>query len=163
LEEAKSLCRQSLKECAPLSDGDHTSPWLISDRGVGTLLRKMVGESEYRPHKGCDTSGANGIFWVQALGEAKAGLSLVRNMGDAGRIHKFEVIERSVESQFIFPLLRGRDVSPWIATPSCRILCAQSESDFSHATSEATLKRLAPRSQSHSSLKRNGSTCQAAA
>jgi hypothetical protein len=154
IEEVKdSTFRQDLV-CAPISSEDPTSPWLIFEEAVGPAIRKVTGRCEYHPHKGCDTSGANGIYWVEFLRDLGGGKWLIRNLGDAGRIHKFEIVERAIEVEYIYPLLRGRDVGPWIAQPKQFILCGQSMDDFAHGIPESTLKRNAPELFSYFDFKR---------
>ena len=144
LQEVKTMTVRTSNQSAPISVEAPTSPWLICSSKINSALRKVTGTFFYRPHKGCDTSGANAIYWVEVLNELPGSKLLVRNLGDAGRQHKFKSIERQVEGELVLPLLRGRDTARWFASPSCHILCAQSYSDFSHALSEAELKKRAP-------------------
>ncbi len=144
LEEALEDTEVLNKYASPVDAKDITSPWMIFEKGSQNTGLLIQGNCYYHPHKGCDTSGANAIFWVEILKVINQNTHLVRNIGDAGRKHKFESIERKVESEYIYPLLRGRDVQPWMSEPSCYILCAQRKGDFSHAVPEKQLKSIAP-------------------
>jgi hypothetical protein len=152
LAEVEASSSRSALEAVPISNGDATSPWLVTTRGLSPSLRKIQGPCEYHPHKGCDTSGANAIYWVERIGEGPAGLVLVRNLGDEARVHKFDSVEHAVEAEFVYPLLRGRDVQRWLGTPSAFILCPQQPGRFAHAYSEGDLKRIAPKLYSYFSI-----------
>ncbi len=132
------------KHASPVDKNVITSPWIIFEKGSQNTGQLIQGNCYYKPHVGCHTSGANAIFWVEVIKNINDNDCLIRNFGDAGRKHRFQSMERKVESKYVYPLLRGRDVQPWVSNPSCYILCAQQPGDFSHAVSENILKSKAP-------------------
>ncbi len=86
--------------------------------------------------------GFNGVFWVERV-KPGGRSSLIRNLGDIGRT-KVEATTVQVENDFLFPLLRGRDVRAWSAQPSAMILVPHSRDSFGEPMSVAVLKQRFP-------------------
>jgi hypothetical protein len=71
-------------------------------------------------------------------------LLVVSNCGNLGKI-KVPRVERAVEAEAVYPLLRGEDVSRWRAEPSLHIVLAQDETAAaSRALDEKTVRRRMP-------------------
>jgi SAM-dependent methyltransferase len=113
--------RQSHFVAEPI--GKAGSAWLTGQVDAIYALRKLRGKSTYDAHAGVFTGGANGVYWLQVLGEEN-GLLRVRNMPDAAKIAVPQV-EALIEPEFVFPFLRGRDVTRWQAIPTAHILVVQ--------------------------------------
>jgi SAM-dependent methyltransferase len=108
----------------PVDGLDATSAWLTARRGALRALRKILGRAAYSAHAGSFTGGANGVFWVEITGERPGGVSLVANVTEGAR-RRIPPTQAGVETELLYPLLRGRDVSRWIAEPSAHILMTQ--------------------------------------
>ncbi len=104
-------------------DGSDTSPWLAARPNVLRALSKVIGQSEYRAYEGANTGGANGIYWVDILGRDKDNVEIA-NMHDIGK-KKVSSVCVVIEDTLVYPLLRGRDVQRWNATPSGWHIIAQ--------------------------------------
>lgn len=63
------------------------------------------------------TADRNGIFWVRQSGPEKDGLLTITNEADIGKTKGIPKITALVEANHVFPLLRGRGVSRFRATP----------------------------------------------
>jgi len=50
-------------------------------------------------------------------------------------------VERVMESDYVFPLVRGRDVGRWVVEPSLHILLPQAREEPKVAVPEAVLAR----------------------
>lgn len=148
----------------PVPGGDGARPWLVGseqDQAVFSKVFAAEAKPEYKARKGI-TTDRNGIFWVHATGTVGAGLVTVQNAADIGKTKGIPQIIAAVESEHLFPLLRGRGVAPFNAVPEAdlRILVPQrgmhGDPDLP-ATSPHTFKFL-NRFKSHleqrSSLKR---------
>jgi len=108
----------------PVDKSDLTSPWITAPKRVLKALRNVLGTSVYKAHEGSNTGGANGIYWVEVVGQRPGGLVIVANITEGAR----KVVPRTqaaVETELLYPLLRGRDVGRWSAAPSAHILMAQ--------------------------------------
>ena len=113
----------------PVPGGDGTRPWLVGsaqDQAVFAKVFAAGAKPEYKARKGI-TTDRNGIFWVHATGAVGPGLVTVRNAADIGKTKGIPQITATVESEHLFPLLRGRGVAPFNAVPEAdlRILVPQ--------------------------------------
>lgn len=98
-----------------------TSPWIITKRGAA-LLDGMRGESRYQARVGAHAGGAAGVFWVDIL-DRRGNTLIIRNRANAGRT-PYPVVTTEIEAALVHPLVRGRDVDAWSATPSAHIILA---------------------------------------
>jgi hypothetical protein len=113
----------------PVPGGDGTRPWLVGsaqDQAVFAKVFAAGAKPEYKARKGI-TTDRNGIFWVHATGAVGPDLVTVRNVAGIGKTKGIPQITATVESEHLFPLLRGRGVAPFNAVPETdlRILVPQ--------------------------------------
>ena len=127
----------------PVDGSDNTSAWLTAQPHVVPALRKMYGRSEYVGRKGVYVS-ANGVFWVEPVGERPGGRVIVANVPESGRT-KVEATQAAIEGELLFPLLRGRDVSRWSAKPELSIILTHKEGRRLKAISENEMQHDYPR------------------
>ena len=104
---------------SPLRSALRGSPWLTAPRDLMKPLYKVVGDSDYVARAGCCT-WLNGVYWVVVKHPVPAGL-LIENLHDVGRIPVLRQ-RRAVESDLVYPLLRGRDVKKWCGASRASIL-----------------------------------------
>lgn len=107
----------------PIEREKLTSPWLTAPAAAIDGIRK-ARQSGYKGYEGVNSGGLNGCFWIRTLATKADGSLLVENLGDVGKI-KLDRIQAVIEADLVYPLLRGRDVSRWTATPSAQIILAQ--------------------------------------
>lgn len=100
-----------------------TSAWLTGKKEALSAVRKVVGASDYTAHAGVYTGGANAVYWLEVL-ERKDNQLLVRNIIEGSK-RPVAQVEAWLEADFIYPFLRGRDVSKWQANPTAHILIVQ--------------------------------------
>jgi hypothetical protein len=110
----------------PVDPNDSTSPWLTAHPHALKAVRKVLGQSDYKAREGVNTGGANGVYWVEIIDRRPDGLVLVRNLTQGAKVQVPEVVE-AVESDLLYPLLRGRDVQRWKAEPSAWIIVPHTE------------------------------------
>lgn len=99
--------------------GTDAGPWLVGSNDemrVWPSLFSADVDSAYRARKGV-TTDLNGIFFVNA--EPVKGTEFVCITNDPSKGRLRSIVKRSaiVERDDIFPLLRGRDIRRFIATP----------------------------------------------
>ncbi len=106
----KVLLSCDLKEmgAVPVDPTKPSSPWLTLPVKALKGVQKATGESDYKAYAGCCT-WLNGVFWVQILNKLPDGSLLIRNLNEIGKI-KLDGVEAVIESDLVYPLLRGRDV-----------------------------------------------------
>jgi SAM-dependent methyltransferase len=108
----------------PVDRKDITTAWITARRKALQALHHVLGSSPYTAHAGSFTGGANGIYWVEVIGTRPGGLSIVSNVTEGAR-RAVPSTQAAVEADLLYPLLRGRDVGRWAATPSAHILMTQ--------------------------------------
>lgn len=103
----------------PVPGGDGTRPWLVGsalDQAVFAKVFAADAKPEYQARKGV-TTDRNGIFWVYATETSNPDAVTVRNAAGIGKTKGIAEITATVESEHVFPLLRGRGVAPFCAVP----------------------------------------------
>ena len=79
--------------------------------------------ADYVAHLGANSGGANGVYWLEVLGESDGGV-LVRNLATRGK-HRLDVVEQVIEPDLLYPLLRWGDIARYSAVPRAHLLLAQ--------------------------------------
>ena len=147
LEAVLEKTKISAFHAVPINEHQPTSPWLTAPPAALSALRGILGESDYRAFEGANTGGLNGCYWVKILSHLKNDSLFIKNLNDIGKI-KVEAVEASVESEFVYPLLRGRDVQKWNASPSVHLLMVQ-DPEFGKGIDELSMKRKFPKTYSY--------------
>ena len=141
LGDVKKLFSVRKLEAMPIS-AEHGSSWITLPKGLSTVLDGVRGQSDYRGRIGVHSGGASGVFWVEVIDEHGVNL-IIRNLHDAGR-NKFDEVTQAIESEFVRPLIRGRDLQRWSFTPSAHIVIPYRETNSGKAVSIAELKTEYP-------------------
>lgn len=108
---------------APVNPHLSTSPWLTVPDAAVPGCRKVIGRSAYTAKAGC-TTWLNGVYWIRIEGRRADGSLVIENLHDIGK-SQVPSHHASIEPDFVFPLLRGEDVTRWSAEPSIQILLPQ--------------------------------------
>lgn len=131
----------------PVDATDKTSAWITGKPKTLRALRRVIGPSGYRAYAGSFTGGANAVYWVEITGERPGGLAIVSNITEGAK-RKVRRTQAAVESELLYPLLRGRDVARWQAEPSAYILLTQDPKTRCGIPAE-TMQRRYPRAHSY--------------
>lgn len=123
-------------------DGSEQGSWISARPKALKALKNIVGKADYQAREGTNTGGANGVYWVRILGQANSKLK-IENLADVGK-RKVRSVAMDIEEDFLFPLLRGRDIQRWSATPGCSILLPHLKDDPSKGVPENLLKSRFP-------------------
>ena len=107
----------------PVDEADPTSPWITGRERALKAARKIQGASDYQARAGVCT-WLNGVYWLEMVGQRPDGLVVVSNLTEGAR-REVENVQAAVEPDLLYPLLRGRDVRRWQATPHAYILMVQ--------------------------------------
>ena len=121
LDEVKRRVKRIRMDAIPVDPENPTSPWLTAPKKAFPAILKVIGKSDYEAHAGVYTGGVNGVYWIEVLKELPNGDLLIRNLANVGK-KKVKQVEAVIEPDFVYPLLRGRDVQRWRAKPSCHII-----------------------------------------
>ena len=111
----------------PIDSAKRNSPWITGRRRAVERIENVTGKAAYEGRAGSCT-WLSGVYWVEVVAERKDGLLLVNNLHDCGKI-KVRNVSKAIEPDFVFPLLRGRDVERWQATPTYRVIIPQDPDD----------------------------------
>ena len=111
---------------SPVDPSDETSAWVTARRKALEALRKVLvpSRSRYKAWAGSYTGGANAVFWVEIIGTRPDGLAIVSNLTEGAR-REVPRVQAAIETDLLYPLLRGRDVARWSASPSAHIIMTQ--------------------------------------
>ena len=142
LANVRSACVEELLGAAPIDASKRTSPWLTAPLEVDATLRDILGPSYYRAFAGVCT-WANGIYWLEVRESAPNGFLRVRNMANEAKEKDVETVDALVEADYVFPLVRSRDIRRWHAQPSTYMLVPQDPRTKS-GIPETTLRVQAP-------------------
>jgi len=130
---------------APIGAKDITSPWLACRRGALDALRlKILGPSHYKAREGTNTGGANAVYWVHVNAKRPGGSLLVSNITERAK-RKVPQVQAAVESELVYPLLRGNEVNRWSANPGAFILLTHRKGARLNAIPEAELQSEYPK------------------
>lgn len=132
----------------PVEKSDVQSPWLTGKPKALRALRNILGNSPYQAHVGVHTGGANAVFWVNVIAERGDGLLVVSNLTEGAK-RIVESIQTAIESDYVFPLLRGRDVGRWHSEPSAYIIAPQQPDHPDKAVGESELKETHPKTYAY--------------
>ena len=107
----------------PVDKTDLTSPWITGRKRALKAVKKVLGVSDYQAKAGVCT-WLNGVYWLEIVGQRPDGLVVVSNLTEGAK-RKVENVQVAIEPGLLYPLLRGRDVNRWQATPQACILMVQ--------------------------------------
>ncbi len=135
---------------APVAPKDPLSAWMVGRADALAVVHRIVGRGDYaaQVREGTNTRGANGVFYVDELARRTNARIVVQNKPEMGRRRPDgTVVEREsgpVESEFLYPLVTGREVSRWLARPQMKIVLPHSEMSPTDPIPEGELRRQGP-------------------
>jgi hypothetical protein len=136
--DAPSIHHFTARPIDPVRPG---SPWLVLPKEPSAF--PLVGRSDYTAHLGANSGGANGVYWVEVLDADHEGGVRICNVAARGK-HPIDTIERVIEPELLYPLLRWSDVQRFSAIPRGHILLAQ-DPEKRTGIEEDVMRRRCPR------------------
>jgi hypothetical protein len=131
----------------PTSDDSIQSAWITADPMVLKGISKTAGISAYSAREGANTGGLSGCYWIQIL-SCNNSLVVIENLSNAGK-KPVKQVQTSIEPDFVYPLLRGRDVLRWVAEPKAYIIAPQDHVKQREGISTEKMKRNWPKTYSY--------------
>jgi len=110
IEYVTSSCEQYNVLLAPTKKTNLGSPWMIATEKAYKVLQKVMKPADYRAYAGVYT-GLDGTYYISIILKQGDDL-LIQNMHETGK-KKLKQIQSVIESQLVYPLVRGRDVKRW--------------------------------------------------
>jgi type I restriction-modification system DNA methylase subunit len=83
----------------------------------------IEGDNNYKAILGANPN-PYGVFWLEVKNVLSDGTILIRNMPQKGKL-KIESVEKKIESDLVYPAIRGSDIHRWQAIPNIYILVVQ--------------------------------------
>jgi len=96
-------------------------------------------KAQWRARSGIDTGGGNGVYWVRILKSLPNGNLLIENLSEEGR-KKIPKVQSVIEHSMVYPLLRGKDIERWKATPLEYIIAPHGPTTGMQAFNEKIMK-----------------------
>ncbi len=124
----------------PVDQADLTSAWITARPKALRALHGILGKSSYQAREGTNTGGANGVYWVEVVGQRPGGLVVVSNVVEGAK-KKVPQTQAAVEKDLIFPLLRGSDISRWSCSPSIKMIVTHEEGQRLKAIPEERMQQ----------------------
>jgi hypothetical protein len=115
--ETQELLRARMLAAEPVDSEDPTSAWLTAPRQAKSGMRKVLGPSEYQARAGAYSGGCNPVYWLEIVRRNPDGTVLVRMITEGAKTEIPPPHQHTIEPDLLYPLLRGRDVKRWSATP----------------------------------------------
>ncbi len=110
----------------PIDKDDLTSSWKTLSKEYLELSNNISGKSEYRARTGVFAGGGNAVFWLQINDKNDDNTVEVENLIERAK-NKVEKVKMTIEDDYVFPLLVGRDISFWSYTYSKYIICPHTQ------------------------------------
>jgi Eco57I restriction-modification methylase len=148
LSDVESSVKKQDLAALPVDVSRPNSPWMTLPHGIASALRKVTGSSPYRAREGVNTEGANAVYWLRVREKLGSSLLLGENVTEGAK-KKVKQQPVRVESDLVYPLLRGRDVSRWHAKPSLYILITHPSSDPKSAYEESHFRTQFPKAYAY--------------
>ena len=87
-------------------------------------LDKLRGELAYTAYRGASTE-PYGVFWLKLKDVRSDGMLVMENLPELGKRDIKKVDNFNLESDLVYPGVRGRDISRWQANPEIYVLIVQ--------------------------------------
>jgi len=104
-----------------VDENNDSSPWMTGRPHALKAVRRALGPSDYKAREGVNSGGANAVYWLEIVATRPDGCIVVANITEGAK-REVESIQATIEPDLVYPLLRGRDVGRWNATPQASIL-----------------------------------------
>lgn len=101
-----------------------SSIWITLDYNDKLDPKKYLGTNTYKARTGVFTGGANAVYWLQITGTNKSLIEICNIVDRAKR--KVKKIKSLIESNHIYPLLKGSNIKKWNISYDNYILCPHS-------------------------------------
>jgi len=152
LEQVFSKTTRSEKMAKPLHG--HTSPWQVMTATTAAVLSKLEGESSFRGRCGVSID-PYGVFLCKILSIRSDQSLIVTNDPSLGKADVPQMPPSNIEPDRVFPVVRGRDIRKWLATPLLAGIILNSSTRKEDIPTEKDVKRTLPKTYGYLFKMRN--------
>lgn len=142
LREVKSQMTLIRQKAMPAVEDDLTSIWLTADENELESMNKVLGKNEYKARTGVFTGGANAVYWLNVNKKDGEKVEISNIVERAKR--KAEKITKSIEPDYVFPMLKGSNVRKWNITYDTYLLCPHTAETKMWPVAQTTLSKEVP-------------------
>lgn len=130
-------------------DGTLQSPWITAKPKALASLKLVVGTSFYQARAGVCT-WLNAAYWG-AIEPSQKGFVKYSNLFENSKI-EVEEVERDIETDMVFPLIRGREVRRWHINRESYIVLGQNLTNPSKAIPLIAFQNKYPKTAEYFSI-----------
>jgi type II restriction/modification system DNA methylase subunit YeeA len=113
LEEVLKETRRYNIIMVPLEPNKPESPWMQVTPKVLEAVRKLLtGTPYYEAHEGVNV-GLNQVYYIKINSKTPDGKLIITNPPEPGQKKKVKQVETVIESDLVYPLIRGKDIKKW--------------------------------------------------
>lgn len=127
---------------SPLDINKANSNWITQDAETTKKTKSILGKNKYKARTGTFTGGANGIFWIEILNSTKRNVT-IKNLTKNAK-NQVEQVKTTVEKDYIFPMLTGKDLQFWNYSLSNYIICPHSRQTKMYPISQQEILKQTP-------------------
>ncbi len=131
----------------PSNPEDPTSHWSTGSSATIAALTQIGGESFYRARTGLFTGGANGVYHLE-LKSYGSDTATFTNITERAK-RAVPQVEATLETEFVYPLLRGRELEQWQYGSEVFTLLPHTADTKMEPVAEAILKQRAPKTYAY--------------
>lgn len=137
-------------KASPAKPDDLTSLWMNVEEEKLSIIKQVMGENDYKARTGVFTGGANAVYWLQ-IKEAKDDSLLVSNIVEKAKRKVTNVTEK-IEKEFVYPMLKGSDISKWHTSYSQYLLVPHTIDTKMWPVSQEIMRKNFPKTFSYLSF-----------
>jgi len=152
LEEAQAHLTQTEQIANPV--GEAGSAWQTMPIASYPSLEKLAGESAYKARIGARVE-PYGVYWVEIVDASNPAKPLIVNLPEYGKSAIEKISPRAIEPDFLFPVLRGRDIKRWTFEQNVWAFILNKSTKREHWVEEKTMRRTWPLTFSYFNLFRD--------
>ena len=144
LEEVFKITKKYEAVMTPIMPGDPRSPWMQATLDIVGTVRKLVnGTRCYEAHAGVN-AGLNQVYYVKILEKLPNENLRVTNPPESGQKKEVKQIETIIESDLVYPLIRGKDIKKWYVDYKDRYVIVPHDSKSGKPLAEKDIKIKLP-------------------
>lgn len=126
----------------PADKNDPASPWINAPAALAPVIDAVLGSNPYKARTGVFTGGANAVYYLDIMGKRGENVT-VRNRVDRAK-RKVRAVTAELEPDFVYPLVRGSEISRWSVRSESYILCPHTAQTRIYPVAEDVLRTAAP-------------------
>ena len=142
LREVKSQMTLIRQKAMPAVEDDITSIWLTANEDELESMNKVLGKNNYKARTGVFTGGANAVYWLNVNRQDGTKVEISNIVERAKR--KAEKVTRTIEPNYVFPMLKGSNVRKWNISYDTYLLCPHTSETKMWPVPQTVLEEEAP-------------------